>query len=160
MTKEQAIEQLAMNIQANNYPSLSSSELNTLIDKFKRWNVWTANTAYSVGAIVVSPTYNGRRYECVKPGTSGTQTTIFPESSYGVYNGVYGDGPDIFWRDIGPATVEQYDVMSASRAGWLLKASKVSHLIGTKDGQQDIQSQELQKHFLEMANKYRPMEII
>lgn len=158
LTRDQAIDRLADYCQADIFPELDSSDLGTLIDRFKRFVVWATNTPYSVGDVVIPSIANGRKYICIKAGTSGTQTTIWP--TYGVYNTVVGDGPDLIWHDNGPASQEQYDVMQSARAGWLMKASRVSHLIGTQDGQQKIDSQNLQKQFLEMSFRFRPMEIL
>lgn len=158
LTRDQAIARLSDYCQAEMYPELDSADLGTLIDRYKRFTVWASSTAYNVGDCVIPPIANGRKYYCAKAGTSGTDTTIFPD--YGITNTIVTDGADINWQDGGPVGREQYDVMSSARAAWLMKASRVSNLIGTQDGQQRIDSQNLQAHFLEMSNKFRPMEII
>ena len=158
LTRTQAIQQLSSMVQSTEYPELNSDELGTLIDTYKRSNDWTASTTYIYGDVVQPVVRNGRLYQCIKEGTSGA-TNIFPDYyTYGASGIAFIDNT-ITWVDAGPANVEIYDVRSAVRAGWILKAAKVANLISSKDGSQDINLEALQKQFLVMAEKYRPVVI-
>lgn len=158
LTRTQAITQLSLMVQSTEYPELSPDELGTLIDIYKRSNDWAASTAYVYGDLVQPIIKNGRLYQCIEAGTSGT-TNVFPE--YYITDAkdfAYTDGT-VRWIDLGPANVEVFDVRTAARAGWILKAGKVANLISSKDGSQDINLEALQKQCLIMAEKYRPVVI-
>lgn len=158
LTRTQAITQLSLFTQSNEYPELSPDELGTLIDMYKRSSDWVASTAYVYGDLVQPVIKNGRLYKCIQAGTSGT-VNIFPQYyTQGTTDISYADNT-VRWIDLGVANIEIYDVRTAARAGWLLKAGKVANLISSKDGSQDINLEALQKQCLLMAEKYRPVVI-
>jgi len=158
LTRSQAVNQLAFMCQINEYPELTNDEISMLIDNNVRSADWQANHAYVYGDIVEPVIKNGRYYQCVVAGTSSS-ASVFPLGYVEYATGIgYIDG-GITWADAGPANVERYDLRSAARAGWILKAAKVSNLINSKDGSQDIQLEALQKQCLLMAEKYRPLVI-
>ena len=64
------------------------------------------------------------------------------------------------WVDYGPAQVERYDVRSATRQVWLIKASRVTSEIDSKDGAMDVKLSQLRTHCLDQAEKFRPLVII
>ena len=162
MTRENAIAEVSLYGQANSYPQVDTTTLGGIVDKWKRYSTWTASTAYAVGDRVVPPIPNGRVYECVQVGTSGTDSTIFPLLT-GQYEGrLIGEGtnqPQLVWRDSGPTTQDMYDTKSATRAVWILKAGMVATEIDTKEGQSDVKLSSLQAQCLMMAERYRPMGI-
>jgi len=160
MTRDQAIEQIAFDAQANIYPELDSTELGRIVDQCKDYDVWTASTAYAVGDVVISSINNGRMYRCVYGGTTGT-TNPFPEAP--VYNStgcVYGDGTTMYWVDYGSASTDRWNVKKGASMAWRQKAGKVAHLLQVKDGQQDLQLGNLHKQCLLMADRYNGLEII
>lgn len=159
LTRLQAIEQLSTMCQSEEYPQLDTSDLAFLIDNNKRSKDWAASTAYVYGDIVEPITKNGRYYKCVEAGTSGTSNP-FPTYYYENGTSTAYDDNTSKWIDLGPAYTEQYDVRGAARAGWILKASKVSHLINSKDGSQDLNLSALQEQFLKMAERYRPVVLL
>jgi hypothetical protein len=162
MTRENAIAEVSLYSQANTYPTVDTTTLGTIVDKWKRYSTWTPSTVYAVGDRVVPPIPNGRVYECMQAGTSGTDTTLFP-SLWGQYEGrVVYDGnsqPQLLWRDFGPTSPDMYDTKSATRAVWLLKAGMVATEIDSKEGQSDVKLSSLQAQCLMMAERYRPMGI-
>lgn len=158
LTRTQAITQLSLMVQSTEYPEISPDELGTLIDTYKRSNDWAPSTLYVYGDLVQPIIKNGRLYQCIEAGTSGT-VNVFPDY-YTVSSTDIGYADNTTkWIDIGPANVEVYDVRTAARAGWILKAGKVANLISSKDGSQDINLEALQKQCLVMAEKYRPVVI-
>jgi len=157
LTRLQSIEKLKWMCSADTYPELSNSELGELIDEHKRSDDWTASTAYIVGDRIQPTVKNGRIYECVIAGTTSTNPDIFPNIGY--TNQVISEGVDLVWRDVGAAYYETYDVRSAAREGWMMKASKIAHLIDVEDGQQKLNFSKLLEHCYKMAEKYRPIGI-
>lgn len=157
LTRLESIQKLSWMVSSDTYPELNNDELCELIDEHKRSNVWTASTPYIVGDIVHPPVKNGRIYTCVIAGTSSTNSSIFPEIGY--TNQSISDGSDLVWRDDGAAYYEDYDVRAAARQGWMMKASKIAHLINVDDGQQKLNLSSLLDHCYRMADKYRSIGI-
>ena len=58
-----------------------------------------------------------------------------------------------------PAHIERYDVRTATRAVWLLKAGLVATEIDAKEAQSDVKLSQLQEQFLKMADRFRPVSI-
>lgn len=159
LTRLQAIQQLATMVQSDEYPELNNEDLAFLIDNNKRSNDFAYSTAYVYGDLVEPIVKNGRLYKCIEAGTSGTINpfpTYYNENTYAI---AFDTGTARF-MDVGPANVEQFDVRSAARAGWILKAAKVANLINSKDGSQDLNLSALQEQFLKMAERYRPVVLL
>ena len=110
---------------------------------------------------MVPTTPNGRVYECRVAGTSGANQPLFPVySPYQVKGFSLEDGtgdPTLMWVDQGPINVERYDVRTATRQAWLIKASRVAADIDAKEGTSDVKLSQLMQHCLEMANRFRPV---
>lgn len=157
LSRLEALKKLQWMVSSDTYPELTNDELGGLIDEHCRTNTWTASTAYVVGDRVQPVIKNGRIYECVKAGTSLTDSTLFPD--FGYTGQMYSDGLDLIWRDVGAAYVETYDVRAAAREGWMMKASKIAHLVDVVDGQQNLHISTLLDHCYKMAEKYRAIGI-
>jgi hypothetical protein len=159
LSRLDAIKQVSFMCQAGEYPELTVDELGQVVDDNKRFDDWSASTSYVYGDIVAPIVKNGRTYKCIEAGTSGT-VNPFPEYYSENSTGIGYDDNTVKWIDLGPAHVETFDIRSAARAAWILKAAKVSNLINSKDGSQDLQLESLQKQFLSMAERYRPVVIV
>lgn len=161
LSRPEAIARVGMYVDATSYPELSTTDIGTIVDSFRRFTTWTASTVYAVGDRVVPTTPNGRVYECHTAGTSDTTEPDWPVNPRGQYSGWYTtDGtsnPALIWVDMGPANVEQYDIRSATRQGWLIKASRVVSEIDAKEGASDVKLSQLLAHCVSMAGKYRPL---
>lgn len=158
LTREQAIEQVTLYVDATSYPTLSAYEIGTVLDGLVRWSTWAPSTVYNVYDRVVPSTYNGRIYECMLKGTSGT-TDPFPQRT-NFYEGYTMYDEDVLWCDSGPAHQERYPVQHAISKCWHLKASRVATEIDAIDGQADVKLSQLLQHCLKMAAKYREVTFI
>ena len=163
LSRAEAIGRVAMQSQASQYPAVSTTDIGTILDDHQRFSTWTASTTYAVGDRVVPIIPNGRVYECRVAGTSGTTEPEFP-SIYGwKWEGfLLTEGtadPQLTWVDMGPAHIERYDVQTATRAVWLMKAGLVATEIDAKEGGSDVKLSQLQAQFLTMADRYRPLGI-
>jgi hypothetical protein len=109
----------------------------------------------------VPTTPNGRVYECRVAGTSGTTQPDYPVYPAYQFQGFsIEDGasnPRLTWVDMGPANIERYDVRTATRQGWLIKASRCASDIDAKEGTSDVKLSQLKAHCLSMAERYRPL---
>ena len=161
MTRAEAIAQVSLFVSAQSYPQMSTTDIGSILDSFSRFTTWAAATVYAVGDRVVPTTPNGRVYEARVPGTSGANEPTFPVySPYQVRGFSLEDGssdPILMWVDYGPINVERYDVRTATRQAWLIKASRVAADIDAKEGTSDVKLSQLMQHCLEMANRFRPM---
>mgnify|MGYP002142882647 FL=1 len=164
LTRAEAIARVSLWCDATAYPEVSTTDIGTVVDQFSRFSSWTASTAYAVGDRIVPTTPNGRVYEARRAGTSDTTEPGWPTAPWSQYQGwVYSEGtsdPELMWVDAGPANVERYDVRSAARQVWLIKASRVVGEIDAKDGSADVKLSQLRTHCLEQAEKFRPMVIV
>jgi len=161
MTRAEAIAQVSLFVSAQSYPQMSTTDIGSILDSFSRFTTWTASTAYAVGDRVVPTTPNGRVYECRVAGTSGATIPEFPAYPAAQYRGwSIEDGssdPVLTWVDMGAINVERYDVRTATRQAWLIKASRVAADIDAKEGNSDVKLSQLMQHCLTMAEKYRPV---
>lgn len=161
-----AIKKLSWMVQADSFPELDSNALGELIDEHKRYNTWTASTSYSVGDQIVPVVPNGRVYNCVIAGTSGTVEPVFPQIGYAMGQTI-PDGqqlpPNSYglnWQDWGFTQQEVYDVRAAAREGWMRKASICANLINTDDGATKVDLNKLIEHCHKMAASYRSYGIL
>ena len=161
MTRAEAIAQVSLFVDAQSYPQMSTTDIGSILDSLSRFSTWTASTAYSVGDRVVPTTPNGRVYECRVAGTSATTEPEWAEYPGGQWKGwSVLDGtsdPVLMWVDMGPANVERYDVRTATRQAWFIKASRCASDIDAKEGTSDVKLSQLKAHCIEMAEKYRPV---
>ena len=163
LSRAEAIGRVALYSQAAQYPAVSTTDIGILLDEHQRFGTWTASTAYAVGDRIVPVTPNGRVYECRVAGTSGTTEPEFPDVYGWKWEGfLLTEGtadPQLTWVDMGPAHIERYDVRTATRAVWLLKAGLVATEIDAKEAQSDVKLSQLQAQFLKMADRFRPVSI-
>lgn len=163
LSREQAMSLITLYSQALSYPEVDSTVISTILDTHIRFTTWTPSTAYSVGDTIVPTTPNGRVYRCVIAGTSLTTEPDFPTYisrqwvGWTITEGV--PSPSLTWVDVGPANVERYDINSSVRDVFLLKAGLVATEIDAKEGQSDVKLSQLKMHLLDMAKRYRPLEI-
>ena len=161
MTRAEAIAQVSMFVDAQSYPQMSTTEIGSILDSYSRFTTWAVSTVYAVGDRVVPSIPNGRVYECRVAGTSGTTQPDYPVYPAYQFQGFsIEDGasnPRLTWVDMGPANVERYDVRTATRQGWLIKASRCASDIDAKEGTSDVKLSQLKAHCLSMAERYRPL---
>lgn len=164
LSRADAIARVSLWCDATSYPEVSTTDIGTIVDQFDRFATWTASTAYAVGDRIIPTTANGRVYEARRAGTSDSTEPEWPTWPGSQYQGwATSDGPSdpqLLWVDAGPANVERYDVRSAARQVWLIKASRVAGEIDSKDGSADVKLSQLRTHCLEQAEKFRPLVIV
>lgn len=164
LSRADAIARVSLWCDATSYPEVSTTDIGTVVDQFDRFATWAASTAYAVGDRIIPTTPNGRVYEARRAGTSDSTEPDWPTWPGSQYQGwATSDGPSdpqLLWVDAGPANVERYDVRSAARQVWLIKASRVVGEIDSKDGAADLKLSQLRTHCLEQAEKFRPLVIV
>jgi hypothetical protein len=159
------------------YPTLSDTEVGTLVDQTARWSgSWAASTPYVFGDAVIPTIPNGHVYRCVNAGRSGTAEPDWTAYAtvdsrlaltvpyWSTWNGFYGssgivsDGT-VTWAEAGPAS-EQYSVRDATHQAWLLKASKASadYDVAEQDGD-TLKRSQVMASCERMATRFAPVGI-
>lgn len=154
MTEAQALAKLETLCNPTAYPELSPAELLSFLNDTKRFATHAVSTAYAVGTAVVPATANGRLYQCIVAGTSGSTAPVWPTTYYRLYQRI-PDGTAV-WQDIGPAYVETYNVTAAARLAWTRKAALAAADIDTSDQDQSTKASQVQAQCLTMARRYGP----
>lgn len=163
LSREQSIEQVSLQADTLTYPVLTSSEVANIVDRSRRFAVWAASTGYTIGDRVIPTPANGRVYECVVAGTSTTTQPAFPLT--GGYigqvfdndsTGLWADGDDLLWADVGPQPSEQYDTRMATRQCWLLKAGRCASEVDSNG----VSLNQLMNNCLKMAERYKAVVVV
>src|SRR5262245_31197198 len=148
-----ALATLKLYVQDTVEPTLSSGDLDTLIDGNKRAATWIASTAYNYGDVVRPTVRNGHYFRCIQAGTSGTTEPIWPKSQQSTVN----DGtsnPALQWQEAGPDNANIYDVRTAIHQGWMLKAAKASVLYLTRQSRDEFDHNQIYEHCIQQAEKF------
>jgi hypothetical protein len=150
--KEAALAELTLYVQPDTQPTLDAPALDSLLDQVQRAGFWTASTAYLVGDVILPVTLNGRRFRCIRAGTSGAEEPEWPIH----WAAIVSDGDDeLLWQEDGPEYKNVFDVRAAIHKAWMLKAAKVSQLHNVGSFNQS----QVYEHCLEMADRYAPIGI-
>ena len=143
--RDLALERLAKYAQPDVEPTLSELELEDILDESVRATRWATATVLTVGTLILPTVYNGHYYKVITSGTTTTEPT-WPESQHGTVT----LGPE--FEEAGLFTYSSlYDVRTALRKCWELKAAKASELISSQDSGSE---QMIFDHCQLMASKY------
>jgi hypothetical protein len=160
-TRAEAITEVGARAHADRYPTLDSDALGRIVDQCLRASTHALDTAYAVGDVVIPASPNGRRYRCAVAGTSDDTTApVWPvEQGYQFLGFRIADGTTLTWEDDGPAHKEVYDLNRGTHLAWLEKAGFAASDVAVSDGDQKLSLEQVHKHCLSMAERYRPVEI-
>jgi hypothetical protein len=163
LSREQTIEQVSLQADTLTYPTMTSAEVATIVDRSRRFTLWAGSTAYTIGDRIVSTPANGRIYECVVAGTSQSTQPPFPLTGGYVgqvfdddSTGVWADGNDLLWADVGPQPSEQYDSRMATRQCWLMKAARCASEVDSNG----VSLNQLLNNCLRMAERYKAVVVV
>ena len=152
-----AMQELMRLTQYDTEPALSEGDdLAPILAAAKICSVWVASTAYSYGDVIV-PTavnQNGRRYKCIRAGTSGS-TEPFWNPYYG---GRVVDG-SLVWEECGAQPKSLWDMNAAVYNGWLAKASKVAPDFDFSGAGESYKRSQVYEQCLKQAAKFAPVKI-
>lgn len=156
-----AIKAVSDLIQPDVAPTLTIGEVELAVDRAKLASTWAANTAYSLGNVVVVG--NGHAYQATQSGTSQAsprEVTDWPAHS----GSVLSDGsssPQLLWEEIGTARFNTgiaeaeynvYDINRAAKALARIKMVRCAQLIQKGD----VNFQQLYDHWKELWEYFRP----
>lgn len=152
--------------QADTAPTLTPSEIESILERHKVASTWTTSTAYGIGTRLLPPTRNGYWYRVVQPGTSQSAARTYTEWPTALGSQL-GDGtstpvlilevagPDHLFRSepSDPASVNVYDVRGAARECWQLKMVKASHFMDAGD----LAFSQVYEHCKQAMNHFQPI---
>jgi hypothetical protein len=154
--KDAALAELRLYAQTEVQPALEPAEIDAILDGVQRATFWAASKAYNVNDVILPVTLNGRRFKCVRAGTSGTTEPTWPRW----LGGIFGEGSgDLLWREDGPEYTNVFDVRGAICAAWMTKAAKASALFNIKSRAEGFDHEQVYNHCLDMAERYAPVGI-
>jgi hypothetical protein len=125
-------------------PTLIPSEIDAILDRNKRGSRWVTATVLVEGDVVFPTVRNGHRYLVVTGGTTTTEPTWPTGMQSSVTAGAEFEEAGIDYASV-------YDLRSALRECWELKAAKASELISSTDSGSE---QMIFQHCQEMVTKY------
>lgn len=135
----------------------TDAELGAILDQARRATLWTAATAYAVGAVILPTARNGRRYRCVQAGTSGATE---PEWSLQIA-ALTSDGTGLLvWVEDGPDWENVYDHRLAIHLAWRLKVAKAAAFYQINKGGHDNHAlQQIYDHCVAEARRWAPVKV-
>lgn len=156
--ESEAMAELKRLTQYETEPALDDgSDLIPILDAAKICSVWAASTAYSYGDEVVPTTanQNGRRFRCVKAGTSGSTEPSWS----GFYGARVADDSTLIWEECGAQPKSLWDMRAAAYNGWMLKASKAAPDFDFAGAGESYKRSQVYEQCLKMAAKFLPVRI-
>lgn len=138
-------------------PTLDSDEVESILDDAKRVTVWTANTAYAYGDVILPTSRNGHSYRCIQAGTSEADSADEPDWPTLQQDQITEGASDplLRWQEDGPDFDNLYNVRAAIHAAWVMKAGKAAALYSSGVGE----TQQVYDHCFKMAEAYSPVDI-
>lgn len=170
MTQSAAETIVKRNVDFDNAPELTDTDISALVLSTARATVWVALTAYDYGARVVPTTRAGYVFTASQAGTSGSTEPVWP-TLYGgaslwdvrwphvdTFNAGVTDGT-VEWAASTPDFSELYDVDAATREAWLLRAGRAAQEFDTAADGTSLRLSQVYEHYLAMADKYRSVSL-
>jgi hypothetical protein len=120
-----AMDELMRLTQFDVEPTIDEADLDTILTNAQICSVWEPSKPYSYADVVIPTTahQNGRRYKCIKSGTSASSEPTWSEFQ----GGRASDGPTLIWEECGAQPKSLWDMRAAAHAGWLDKAAKATN---------------------------------
>lgn len=155
MTLEEAIAEVTLSAQTDQFPALTAPQVEALVVKNMRAKAWVSNYAYKIGDRVRPTAPNGHFYKCRLSGTSGATEPVWALGE----SRVTFDGANLVWVEYGfDADGNLYNTRNAVHDAWMMKASMAAKDFDVSiDGQKWNRSQ-IYEHCLEMARAWSPFD--
>lgn len=155
MTLEEAISEVTLSAQTDQYPALTPEQVSALVTKNMRATVWSANKTYKVGDKVQPTSPNGHFYKCRVPGASSSAEPSWTQRASGA---VY-DGSDVVWFEceVDPDG-NLYNTRNAIFDAWHLKASMTAKDFDVSIDNQKWNRSQIYAHCVEMAKAWSPFD--
>ncbi len=118
--KTLALQRVNLLAQAAVEPTLSSPEVEGILEECRRAFFWMGENTYRVGDVVVPTNPTGLRYRCMVMGESDADEPDWPvDDPCSVSDG------EVTWASVGQDYGNIFNVEEAIYKAWLVKAAKV-----------------------------------
>jgi len=156
MTEEEAIAYVTRNAQTEAFPIIADETVEEIVQRNVRAVVWTAETAYAVGAKVQPTVPNGHFYECIEAGTSAEEEPTWTTRQGSFF---WETDSDLAWEECAlDFDGNLYNTRNAIHECWTLKASMAANQFDISIDQQKWTRSQVYEHCLEMAKAYAPFD--
>jgi hypothetical protein len=120
--REDALTDLARLVQIDVEPTIEASELDEILDKYKRASRWVTATTLVYGDVIMPTAKNGHRYMVTEAGTTTTEPA---------WPTVEGDSvtAGATFQEIGGDYDNIYDVRGAAKEVWEIKRAKAAEMV-------------------------------
>lgn len=159
--RESAMELLRLYAQPDVPPLIGAVALDTILDDSIRATIWTEDTAYIYGAVILPTVRNGHKYRCIQAGTSDADAADEPEWPKGA-GGIITEGasdPILTWQEYGPDFENLYDVRRAARQVWEAKAAMASQLYATTQSGSRFDHNQVYDQCIKQAERFASMGV-
>lgn len=155
MTLEEAIADVTLSAQTDQFPALTPEQVTALVAKNMRATVWTADKTYRLGDKVQPTEPNGHFYKCVEIGTSGAAEPVWTRR----YADTVRDGVTLVWEECGEdLDGNLYNTRNAIHDAWMIKASLSAKDFDVSIDNQKWNRSQIYDHCLEMARAWSPFD--
>lgn len=155
MTLEEAIGEVTLSAQTDQFPDLTPEQVEALVVKNQRATIWTAETEYKIGDVVQPTAPNGHFYKCAIRGTSSAVEPSWTKRE----KGEVVDSLSLVWVECGlDSDGNIYNTRNAIFDAWMLKASMSAKDFDVSIDQQKWNRSQIYAHCLEMARAYSPFD--
>lgn len=137
-------------------PTVTDAEVDAILTETAYAVAWSSAQTYEFGQRIMPITRNGRIYQVVKGGTSGTTEPSWPT---GLLSRVEATGGTAIFEVAAPDVGNVWDLRAATHRVWLLKAAKASELSHFAEDGQSFDPQQVYDHCVAMAQRWQPFVI-
>jgi len=155
MTLEEAIAEVTLSAQTDQFPALTPEQVSALVVKNMRATVWTAGKQYKAGDVVQPTVPNGHFYRRIVAGLSPAGEPVWStRANRTVYEGIA-----LVWVECGEDTDGNlYNIRNAIFDAWMLKASMSAKDFDVSIDNQKWNRSQIYEHCLEMARAWSPFD--
>lgn len=155
MTLEEAIAEVTLSAQTDQFPTLTPEQVSALVVKNQRATIWTAETEYKIGDSVQPIVPNGHFYKCTVRGISSAVEPTWTKRE----KGEVVDSLSLVWVECGlDLDGNLYNTRNAIHDAWMLKASMSAKDFDVSIDQQKWNRSQIYEHCLEMARAWSPFD--
>ena len=155
MTLEEAISEVTLSAQTDQFPNLSPEQVESLVVKNQRATVWTAGRQYKIGDMVQPIVPNGHFYRRIIAGLSPTNEPTWTKRE----NWTVLENGENVWVECGAdLNGNLYNTRNAIHDAWMMKASMAAKDFDVSIDNQKWNRSQIYEHCLEMARAWSPFD--